>query len=132
MPGPEGRRATKPDQGRPAPWLRVGLHATVALSAFLWAIVGIDGISADATAQRAVAGHQTQAGSAASITTGQKGVVVHDRKEGPLAVAFSVLGVVVVVVFVVGLGSLSARRRSRHGPHVARRGPTDRWRRPSG
>jgi hypothetical protein len=40
----------------------------------------------------------------------------HDHKEGPVAVVASVIGVIAVVVFIVGLGSLSVRRRTRNGP----------------
>jgi hypothetical protein len=45
----------------------------------------------------------------------------HDHKEGPVAVVASVIGVIAVVVFIVGLGSLSVRRRTRNGPPT--RGP---------
>jgi hypothetical protein len=51
---------------------------------------------------------------------------VHGRKEGPLAVVTSILGVVLVVVFIVALGSFSVRRRLRDTPpanHRDERGP---------
>jgi hypothetical protein len=57
----------------------------------------------------------------------------HSRKhkEGSAAVVASVLAVVVVVVVMVGLGSLSARRRTRNGPPLSGQapwGPPERWR----
>jgi 4-amino-4-deoxy-L-arabinose transferase-like glycosyltransferase len=63
----------------------------------------------------------------------------HDRqhKEGPVAVAASVIGIIVVVVCIVGLGSLSVRRRTRDrppagdqaqgGPPGRERGLFDEW-----
>jgi hypothetical protein len=59
----------------------------------------------------------------------------HSRghKEGPVAVIVSVIGVIAVVVFVVGLGSLSVRRRTRDapptrgGPPGSGRGLFDQW-----
>jgi hypothetical protein len=39
-----------------------------------------------------------------------------EHKEGPVAVAASVIGIIVVVVCIVGLGSLSVRRRTRDRP----------------
>lgn len=46
----------------------------------------------------------------------------HKRKEGKLAVAFSVLGIIVVVSLIVLLGSLSVRRRMRDGAGATGRG----------
>jgi hypothetical protein len=110
---------------RPAPWLRV-VHALVALCALSWVIAAIEGGPSGAAMPNATAGHHTQAHTPADLTTGQKGVQVHGHKEGLLAVSLSVLGVVIVVAFIVGLGSLSARRRSRGGTPV--REWLDRWR----
>lgn len=53
------------------------------------------------------------------------------HKEGSLAVVASVLAVIVVVALIVGLGSLSARRRTRNGPPLSGQapwGPPERWR----
>jgi hypothetical protein len=47
---------------------------------------------------------------------GNGGDPVHGREEGPLAVAASILGVIVVIVFIVALGSSSVRRRMRDTP----------------
>jgi hypothetical protein len=65
----------------------------------------------------------------------------HDRphKEGPVAVVASVIGIIVVVAFIVGLGSISVRRRTRDrpptgaaqgGPPERERGLFDEWFRP--
>jgi hypothetical protein len=113
-------------------WLRVGVYAMLALSFFVWAIAGIEGSSASGSVVQAAADHRTHASTTASLTTGQKGVAVHGRKEGWLAVVLSVLGVIVVVVFIVGLSSLSVRRRSRDGPPVGYREWAGRWRKPFG
>jgi amino acid transporter len=61
----------------------------------------------------------------------------HQHKEGPVAVVASVLGIILVVVCVVGLGSLSVRRRTRDrppgggaaggGPPGRQRGLFDEW-----
>jgi hypothetical protein len=40
----------------------------------------------------------------------------HQHKEGPVAVVASVVGIILVVVCIVGLGSLSVRRRTRDRP----------------
>jgi hypothetical protein len=58
---------------------------------------------------------------ASRATTAHRSGHGHDHKEGPVAVVVSVIGVAAVVVFIVGLGSLSVRRRTRNGP--PRRGP---------
>ena len=55
----------------------------------------------------------------------------HTRKEGKLAVALSVLGIIVVVSLIVLLGSLSVRRRMRYGTGATDRdvrGPPERKR----
>jgi hypothetical protein len=121
-----------PARNRRRPWLRATVLAMVALWPMVWAIVGLERMPAGAAPLHAVAGHQREASASPGLTTGQKGVAVHGRKEGPLAVAFSVLGVIIVVVFIVGLGALSTRRRSRDGPRSARQEWLDRWRRPFG
>jgi hypothetical protein len=53
------------------------------------------------------------------------------HKEGTVAVVASVIGIVAVIVFVVVLGSVSVRRRTRDGPPSRgplSRGPPDRGR----
>jgi hypothetical protein len=96
----------------------------VARCALLWAL---DGIRVNAAVPHALADTPTHVdGRAGRITAGQKGGTVHGDKEGGLAVALSMLGIIVVVVFIVGVGSLSVRRRSRHSPPAAREGLLDR------
>jgi hypothetical protein len=126
------RSTPTPAPDRLRPWLRVAVAAVVALWPVLWAVGGLEGTPAGAVNLHAMTGHQRQAGASSGLTTGQKGVAVHGHKEGPLAVAFSVLGVIVVVAFIVGLGALSIRRRSRDGPRSAHQEWLDRWRRPFG
>ncbi len=121
-----------PDRLRPALWLRVGVNAIMAFSVFFWAIAGIEGSSATGSEAQAAADHQVHASTTASLTTGQKGVAVHGRKEGWLAVVLSVVGVIIMVVLIVGLSSLSVRRRSRDRPLAGHREWVDRWRRPFG
>lgn len=69
--------------------------------------------------------------------------VIHDgahnpqHKEGPVAKVASVVGIILVLVCIVGLGSLSVRRRTRDrpptedanqsGPRGRERGPFDEW-----
>jgi len=126
------RNTPTPAPDRHRPWLRVAVTAMVALWPVTWAIVGLEETPVGAANLHVMASHQKQAGASSGLTTGQKGVAVHGHKEGPLAVAFSVLGVIIVVVIIVGLGALSTRRRSRDGPGNARQEWLDRWRRPFG
>ncbi len=121
-----------PPPDRTAPSFRHVVNALVALSAILWAIAGMEANPAGAAVAQAMAEHQTHAGPSGSLTTGQKGVAVHGRKEGWLAVTLSVLGIIVVVVAIVGLGSFSVRRRSGNPPPGARREWPERWRGPFG
>jgi hypothetical protein len=53
------------------------------------------------------------------------GTAAVDHKEGPVAVVASVIGVIAVVVFIVGLGSLSVRRRTRDGHRLEARTRAD-------
>jgi len=105
------------------------LRATVALCAsFLWILVGLGEVPAHAATGHAAADHGQRTSTSPGVPTGHANDVVHGHKEGPLAVAFSVLGVIVVVVLIVTLGSISVRRRTRDGPPRRRREPPDRRR----
>jgi hypothetical protein len=87
----------------------------IALNTVLfWVIIGLSGTAPSAALSHVGTVHHTQI--AATTTTEPKRFAVHGHKEGPLAVAFSVLGVVVVAVFIVGLSSVSVRRRTRDRP----------------
>jgi len=60
---------------------------------------------------------------AATVTTK---AVQHGHKQGGVAVVLSVIGLVVILVLIVLLGSLSARRRTRDaspGPRLRGKGP---------
>jgi hypothetical protein len=59
---------------------------------------------------------------AADPSRGHSGTQGARHKEGPIAVVASVAGVIVIVVFIVGLGSLSVRRRTRDAPPEQNRG----------
>jgi len=101
------------------------LGATVALCAsFLWILVGL--VPAHGATWHAKADYGQQTSASPGVPTGHANAVVHGHKEGPLAVAFSVIGVIVVVVLIVALGSISVRRRTRDGPRPGRREPPDR------
>jgi hypothetical protein len=66
-----------------------------------------------------------------TAANGHKGKHAQVHKEGPLAVAVSVIGIIVIIGCVVGLGSLSVRRRTRGAPPGTfwnPRGPSDRGR----
>lgn len=61
-----------------------------------------------------------------TVTTVTTKIVQHGHKQGGVAVAFSVIGLVAIIVLIVLLGSLSARRRTRDAPPGQRlrgRGP---------
>ena len=92
---------------------------------FLCLVIGLFGIPASATTQQASADHGQRIVASSGVTGGHANDVVHGHKEGPLAVAFSVIGVIVIVVFIVGLGSLSVRRRTRDRPPREPRGPRE-------
>jgi hypothetical protein len=107
---------------------RMGLASVTALmilaTTFLWitpvsAVVAGTGIAHAAPS----AVHRVEA---ADPTHGQSGTDGARHKEGPVAVVASVIGIIVIVVFIVGLGSLSVRRRTRDAPPKQNRG----WRWP--
>jgi hypothetical protein len=51
-----------------------------------------------------------------TVTTVTTKAVQHGHKQGGVAVALSVIGLVAIIVLIVLLGSLSARRRTRDAP----------------
>jgi hypothetical protein len=91
-------------------------------------IVGLGGIPAHAATRHLTADHGHPTNTSSVVTTTHATDVVHGHKEGPFAVAISVIGVIVVVVLIVTLGSISVRRRTRDGPPGGRREPPDRRR----
>ena len=94
-----------PDRTSLAPRIRGVVNAMVALCAFVSVIGGIEA-RAVATAMPQATAYHHNAGTSANLTTGQKGVAVHGRKEGLLAIG--------------------------HRRPVARREWPDRWRGPFG
>jgi hypothetical protein len=94
-------------------------------AAFFWVMLGLGGAAASAGISHVAIVHHTLIGATTTTTSGPQRVVVHGHKEGPLAVAFSIVGVVVVAVFIVGLSSLSIRRRTRDRPGKGRRETPD-------
>lgn len=94
-------------------------------AALFWVMLGLGGTAASAGVSYVVPVQYTQVGTTTTTTPGSQRVVVHGHKEGPLAVAFSVLGVAVVAVFIVGLSSLSIRRRTRDRPGTRREDTPD-------
>jgi hypothetical protein len=89
-------------------------------------LVGTSGASAGAAPRPSTEEHRPPAD--ASRVTHAAHRNGHAHKAGPVAVIFSVIGVIVVVVLIVFLGSLSARRRMpyRSGPrNRGERGPPE-------
>jgi hypothetical protein len=114
----------------PVPWWpRTVLAAAIAVSASVLWLAGGPGTPAQGAVHPSAAAHGPPAVASGPAQAPSK-AHGHRHKEGPVAVVASVVGVIVVVVFIVGLGSLSVRRRTRHGPSKesqAGRGPPDRW-----
>lgn len=126
MPTTETGSSTDPPGQRIQRRGHIALPAMIAVNAALfWMIVGLGGTAASAGISHVVPVHHTQVGATTTTTSGSPRVIVHGHKEGPLAVAFSVTGVVVLVVFIVGLSSLSVRRRTRDRPATGPREPPD-------
>jgi hypothetical protein len=101
---------------------------TVIFASLLW--IAVVSCTPAQGAQPSTAALVPRLGASAPPHTPDSG---HSRKhkEGSAAVVASVLAVVVVVVVMVGLGSLSARRRTRNGPPLSGQapwGPPERWR----
>jgi hypothetical protein len=105
---------------------RLAASALIASSAsLLWMFlaVGVTPASAASTA-----GHELRTTTTQTTTPFGHNTPVRGHKEGPLAIAFSIIGVVIVVALIVGLGSISVRRRTRDNPTAGRRrdrGPPD-------
>jgi hypothetical protein len=99
---------------------RALVAAVAALFAPLIWLMAVPSIPAQGAVHAVVAAHAPGAEASGGTSTHDKG---HGpgHKEGPVAVVASVIGVIAVVVFIVGLGSLSVRRRTRNGPPT--RGP---------
>jgi hypothetical protein len=108
MRSPERRRAA-------GPWRRRPVIATVtALFAALLGLMAVPTAPAQGAMPVMVAATPPRAGAPAAAPTHDSGPA-RDHKEGPVAVVASVAGVIAVVVFIVGLRSLSVRRRTRNG-----------------
>jgi ferric-dicitrate binding protein FerR (iron transport regulator) len=98
------------------PWRRRSVLAAVtALCAALLWLMALPTAPAQGATPVMVGSHPPHAGAPAAAPTSESGPG-RDHKEGPGAVVASVAGVIVVVVFIVGLRSLSVRRRTRNGP----------------
>ena len=105
----------------------MALQVMVALCAsMLWMVVGYGGVPVHAATRHVVADHGQRTTASSGAGSGQTHTGGHGHKEGPLAVALSVIGIIVVVVTIVALGSLSVRRRTRDGPPSGPRDPRDR------
>ena len=89
------------------------------VASLIW-LMAVPSIPAQGAVHVMVAAHAPRAEASGATTAHDRGHS-HDHKEGPVAVVASVIGVIAVVVFIVGLGSLSVRRRTRNGPPT--RGP---------
>jgi ABC-type Na+ efflux pump permease subunit len=99
--------------------------ATMGLTgSLLWLLVGCAN-PANAAILHSFAAHAQVAG---GTTHGHYSSVTHSHKEGAVAVAASVIGIIAVVVGIVLLGSISARRRMGAKPIKGWRGPSDRGR----
>jgi hypothetical protein len=107
----------------------------VLLSPVLWLTAG-PGAPAQGAVRPTVAAHPPRA-DASGAAHPHVSSTTREHKEGPVAVAASVIGIIVVVVCIVGLGSLSVRRRTRDrppprdggqgGPPGRAPGPFDGW-----
>jgi amino acid transporter len=108
---------------------------TALCAALVW-LMAVPSTSAQGAMQVVVAAH-AQGAEASGAAPAHGSGHSRDHKEGPVAVVASVIGVIAVVVFIVGLGSLSVRRRTRDrppprgpdqgGPPGSGRGLFDQW-----
>jgi hypothetical protein len=106
---------------------------TAFCASLLW-LMAVPSLPAQGAMQVMTHAQDTEVSGAASAHGGGHR---RDHKEGPVAVVASVIGVIAVVVFIVGLGSLSVRRRTRDrppprgpdqgGPPGSGRGLFDQW-----
>jgi hypothetical protein len=117
-----------------AHWRPVMVLLTALSAPLLWLTV-ISSAPAHGAVPSTTAAHPRRAAASAPPAARDSG---HDRqhKEGPVAVVASVVGIMVVVAFIAGLGSISVRRRTRDrpptggaqcGPPGRERGLFDEW-----
>ena len=130
-------RAERRQGGSGAPSRRRAVTATVIvlLSPLLWLTL-VPCTPAQGALRPTVAAHPPRA-DASGAAHPHVSDSTRAHKEGPVAVAASVIGIVIVVVCIVGLGSLSVRRRTRDrpppheggqgGPPGRQPGPFDGW-----
>jgi type IV secretory pathway VirB2 component (pilin) len=125
--------------------IRVRRHVvTLALLAFLaplcWLTL-VGSTPAQAQSSRLMTtGRHLRPAEASTPTTIPDSGHASQGQEGPVAKVASVIGIIVVVTCIVGLGSISVRRRTRdrpsaggaaqRGPPGRERGPFDEWFRP--
>jgi hypothetical protein len=100
-------------------------------ASLLWIVIGLGTDPVDAAVRPSEVDHGTQTHTLQSTTTTSINgtTAVRGHKEGTLAVVFSFIGVIAVIVLIVFLGSISVRRRTRDNPTQVRRpwgrGPPD-------
>jgi amino acid transporter len=94
---------------------------TALCAALLW-LIAVPSTPAQGAMHVMVAAHAPGA-EASGAATAHGSAHGRDHKEGPVAVVASVIGVIAVVVLIVGLGSLSVRRRTHDRPPP--RGPDE-------
>jgi hypothetical protein len=103
----------------------------VVCASLLWMVISLGTDPAGSTVRPSGAEHGTHTPTSRSTTTTSVNgnTAVRGHKEGTLAVVFSFIGVIAVVVLIVSLGSISVRRRTRDNPTTVRRpwerGPPD-------
>jgi hypothetical protein len=124
--------------GRSAPPRRmiaaVIAGVTILFASLLWLTV-LPGTPAQGALLPTIGAHAPVADTSIPVGTNVGGQS-RAHKEGPVAVIASVLGVIAVVALVVGLRSLSQKRRTRNesvakgGPSGQERGLFDEWFRP--
>jgi uncharacterized membrane protein YhaH (DUF805 family) len=85
----------------------------VCSASLLWMIVSVGVTPASAAA---ATGHGPRTTTTQTTTPFSRNTAIRGHKEGPLAIALSIIGVIVVVALIVGLGSISVRRRTRDNP----------------
>jgi len=94
----------------------------------LWIVIGLEAGPAGSAVLASGTDHRSEIPTSQSTTGINGNAAVPSHKESTLAVAFSFIGVIAVLVFVVALRSASVRRRTRNDP-ITRggkdRGPPD-------
>ena len=105
----------------------------LASTSLVWTVISLRTDPAGSAVRPSGAAHETYTPTSPQSTTTTTGIngntAVRGHKEGTLAVVFSFMGVIAVVILVVSLGSTSVRRRTRNNPTTGRRpwerGPPD-------